>query len=136
MRGYFRYRENAGQACRHLLHPEIQMVIHTGSDTLGFGGTFVGPDGVDQMIRTAYTLVVPVEEEFGRWYASGNRVAAMRRQWLCPADNLTGPRTEVWILHEYQVADGVIARIDTYFDSQAYERGARYGPSPAIPANG
>lgn len=126
MRAYFRYRENTGRECPHLFHPQILMVVHTASDALGFGGTFVGPEGIDRMIREAYSRVVPVEEEFGRWYVTGSRVAVMRRQWLCPANDLTGPRTEVWILHEYAVEAGLITRVDTYFDSQAYERATFY----------
>ena len=80
VRGYLKYRAEAGRRCAHLFHPDVVMVIH--SENVAFGGEYHGVEGIDRMIRTAYEQFEPLNEDFGRWFTNGTKVAALRNQVL------------------------------------------------------
>lgn len=119
LRLYLRHGADGPRAGRHLLHPEVVVVNH--AQEVGFGGTFVGVDEFERMIRTAYAEYEVVAEDFGRWYAAGPRAAVHRSQRIRPRAAGAAEFT-TWITHEYEVAGGRITRIDTYTDSLAYAR--------------
>jgi hypothetical protein len=128
IRGYLQHGVDSAHRCAHLFAPDVVNVIHTDADNLAFGGEFHGVDGLDQMFRRAYSQFTPVEEDFGRWFTEGQRAIALRHEVLKPAGVETDVTLSTWILHEYTVVDGLIARTDTYVDSLAWSRYLVYRP--------
>jgi ketosteroid isomerase-like protein len=126
MRVYLRHGIDAPRVGRHLLAPDLVVVIH--AQEVGFAGTFVGVDGFERMIRAGYAEFEVVGEEFGRWYSAGQRVAVTQSQRIRPR---AAPQAEftTWITHEYEVAGGRIVRIDTFTDSLAYARYRLFQPA-------
>lgn len=120
VRGYLEHGVESARRCAHLFAPDIVLKIHTDAENLAFGGEFHGVDGIDRMLRDALRQFTSVSEDFGRWTSDGQRVMALRRQVLRAADS--SDLLETWIVHEYVVEKGLIARIDTYIDSLAYSR--------------
>lgn len=121
VRGYLKYGVEAARRCEHLFAPDVVLVIHTAAAELPFAGKFRGVDGIDRMLRESLAQFVSVREDFGKWFTDGPRVAALRHQVMRPAAG--GEPFEAWILHEYMVSGGRLARIDNYIDAMAYSRG-------------
>lgn len=119
VRGYLHYKEQAATRCAYLFHPDVVLVIHTDPNDLAFGGEFAGVEGIDRMIRTAYSQFEVIHEDFGKWFTNGTKVAALRQQIL-KARHVESPRFNTWILHEYTIASGRIKRIDNYIDAAVY----------------
>jgi hypothetical protein len=98
------------------------MAIHTDDPNLQFAGDFHGIDGIEQMIRHAYSQFTHVKKDFGRWSVNGQRAVAMCEEVLQAASSPNAPLLRTWILHEYTVVDALISRIDNYIDSIAWSR--------------
>ena len=119
------YLDNGAESARksaHLFAPDVVMAIHTDAANLAFAGEFVGVDGIEQMIRHAYSQFTPVGKDWGRWSVAGPRVVALCKETLQATGHPNAPLLETWITHEYTIQNGVIARIDNWIDSLAWSR--------------
>ncbi len=122
MRSYLQHGADSARQSASLFAPDVVMAIHTDDASLQFAGDFHGVDGIEKMIRYAYTQFDHVNRDFGRWSVNGKRAVAMCEEVLRAAGNPDAPVLRTWILHEYTVINGLISRIDNYIDSAAWSR--------------
>lgn len=101
---------------QHFLHHAVEIVCAGDPQQIPFAGTFQGPEGLDQWIRTFFaTLSRPDPNHFQPEYlASGKRVVTWGEE-LAVAPGLD-PRP-MCVIHRFDFDDGKLVRFENMFDT-------------------